>query len=266
MKHISSRDNQKIKHALKLINNSKFRNKENMFFIEGRKLIREAFEFKDLLVRIFINEDFVEDYQEELNFGGNDIEINLLNSKLMRILTDTENPQGIAAVVKKPIYELNSLVKNKDLFVLLDHISDPGNMGTIIRTAWAFEVGGILLTQGCVDPFSPKVIRSTMGGIFNVPVVESVTIEDINFLKDNCYNIIGTSLETKKNHYSVSLTGKSIIVIGNEARGMSDEFRNICNEFIKIPMNYKVDSLNAAVACAIIIAEAWKQKKGCSLY
>ncbi|MDD3888851.1 MAG: RNA methyltransferase [Syntrophomonadaceae bacterium] len=265
MRRISSRDNSKIKNFIKLINNSKYRTREKMFVIEGRKMIREALECKNILLRLFIDESLVEDFQEEISLTDEDVDCCLLDKKLMNLLTDTEKTQGIAAVVQKPDYSFDSLLQNEELLVLLDRISDPGNLGTIIRTSWAFDVGGVLLTPGCVDPFSPKVVRSTMGGIFHMPVFENISLEDMGRLKKHGYNFTGTSMNTSQDYYSEELTGKKIIVIGNEARGISAEVRNVCQNFVKIPINYRVDSLNAAVACGIIIAEARKQKKGSSL-
>lgn len=265
MKRITSRDNPNIKNTIKLINNNKYRTREKIFVIEGRKMIREALECKNILLRLFVDESLVEEYWEEISCAGDDVECCLLDKKLMNLLTDTENPQGIAAVVQKPEYSFDSLVQKEELLVLLDRISDPGNMGTIIRTSWAFDIGGVLLTPGSVDPFSPKVVRSTMGGIFHMPIFENINLEYISRLTNHGYSLIGTSMDASQDYYSEDLTGKKIIVVGNEARGISTEVRNVCKNFVKIPINYRVDSLNAAVACGIIIAEAWKQKKGSSL-
>ncbi len=264
MKRILSRDNPKVKHALKL-KNRKFRHKEEMFLIEGEKMFEEALQRKDLLVRVFVEESREKDYirmsQPEL-----EIEEYILDSRLMRLICDTETPQGIAAVVKMPQWSLQNAVNNDGFFILLDRMSDPGNMGTIIRTAWAFEIDGILLTRGCVDPFNPKTVRASMGGVFNLPIFSSIEVEELVYLQSNGYSLLCTDLEADVSFLFQDFTGRKVLVIGNEDHGVSEEIKSICDVCFKIPINPRVDSLNAAVACAIITNEAWRQRSGYSLF
>ncbi len=236
-----------------------------MFFIEGKKMIEEAMWRKELLLKVFVDEGYEKEYgfMDKTRPG---IEKYILDSKLMKIICDTETPQGIAAVVKKPAWCLKSLIEKNGFFILLDRISDPGNMGTIIRTGWALGVNGILLTKGCVDPFGPKVVRSSMGGIFNLPVFVDFLFEDIKLLKKKNYSFICASPDAGPNFYSMDFTGPEVLVIGSESRGASEEIKGVCDEFFKIPLNPRVDSLNAAVACAIIINEACKQRGSFSLF
>jgi len=213
------------------------------------------------LVRGFVDKEYVEEYDylfQELC----EIEWFLLDSKLMDSICDTRTPQGIAAVVKIPRWDLQSIISNSGFFVLLDHLADPGNMGTIIRTAWALGVDGVLLTEGCADPFSSKVVRSTMGGILNVPIFPDFAIDDIKSLKSDGYSLLCSSLESKRSLFSVDFTKSKILIIGNESQGVSEEIQQLCDVFFKIPINTQVDSLNAAIACAIIVAEASKQRHG----
>ncbi|MGI5911894.1 MAG: TrmH family RNA methyltransferase [Syntrophomonadaceae bacterium] len=144
---------------------------------------------------------------------------------------------------------------------LLDRVSDPGNMGTIIRTAWALDIEGILLTEDCTDPFSPKVVRASMGGILNVPVYTAVSWESIKQLRAKGYQIVGTAIDAPVNFFDFNYSGANIIVIGSESKGVSNDILVNCDSLIKIPINPVVDSLNAAIACAIIMMEIRKQRK-----
>lgn len=260
MRYIKSRENKYLKQASKL-KNKKHRAKEEMFIIEGPKMIEEALRHKGLLLRGFVDKEHEEEYHgliEEMD----ETECFLLESKLMDSICDTRNPQGIAAIVKMPRWDLENIIGNSGFFVLLDHISDPGNMGTIIRTSWALGVDGVLLSEGCVDPFSSKVVRSTMGGIFNVPLFPDLTLDDIKSLKSDGYSLLCSSLEAKRSLFSVDFTKRKVLIIGNESQGVSNDIKELCDVIFKIPINTQVDSLNAAIACAIIVSEASKQRHG----
>jgi len=264
MKRITSRENDNIKQVLKL-RKKKYQDRDNMFFIEGKKMLGEALRCRELLVKIFIEESVAEEY---LHFKNTlpGVEKNILDSRLMNTICDTETPQGIAAIVKKPVWSIENIIDQKAFFILLDQISDPGNMGTIIRTSWGLGVDGILLTGGCVDPFNPKVIRATMGGVFNLPLFVNSLDEHIKLLKKNNYSFMGASLETEISVYSMDFKGPLVVVIGSESSGISEEIQGVCEKFFKIPLNPGVDSLNAAVACAIITSEINKQRRSFSLF
>ncbi|MEN6326937.1 MAG: RNA methyltransferase [Syntrophomonas sp.] len=264
VKPILSRDNQKIKHASKL-KHKKFRNQEQAFLIEGPKMLEEALlKRPESVLRVFVDQNKEQAYREYTE-KYNDLEWYIMESKLIEYISDTDTPQGIVAVIRQPSCSLDELMSGANLLLLLDQISDPGNLGTIIRSAWAFEVDGILLTRECVDPYSPKVVRATMGGIFNVPIISDFTADDIEPIKTEGFQVMCSSLEANRSCYALDFGAKSMVVIGSESRGVSSEVRSQCDTFFKIPTNPQVDSLNAAVACAIIINEAWKQKTGCSL-
>jgi len=263
MEHISSRDNQKIKHALKL-KNKKFRYKEKMFFIEGQKMLEEALRRENLLVRIFVEEGREEEYYL-MKRPDLEVEEYLLDEKLMRLICDTESPQGMAAVLKMPQWFLPKIIDAGGFFILLDQVSDPGNMGTIIRTVWALEMDGVLLTPGCVDPFNPKVVRASMGGILNLPIFPDIGIKELAHLKAKGYSLLCADLDAEDSFLDHDFTGSKIIVIGNEDRGVDKDIKAACDACFKIPIKPGVNSLNAAVACAIITSEAWKQRHGHSL-
>jgi TrmH family RNA methyltransferase len=248
-------ENKDVKYAASLLQ-KKYRDREKRFLVEGLKSIEAA--DRQLIETVFIDSTKQDYYQDIID----SLELNccLADPKIMRKMCDTDSPQGIAAIVNKPNASLETLFKAQGLLILLDRVTDPGNMGTIIRSAWALNAGGILVSAGCVDVFSPKVVRATMGGIFNVPIVGNIDPEQLRFCQEQGYKMICTDIQATRSFYDVNYTDKEILVIGNEASGVSEEVRSMCEEFIKIPVNPTADSLNAAVACAIILQEAFRQR------
>lgn len=255
MKFINSLDNKAVKYAASLLQ-KKNRDREKRFLVEGLKSIEAA--DSDLIEIVFIDSAKQDCYKNVIS--NPEINCCLVDQRIMRKICDTDSPQGIAAIVNKPITDLDTLFKAQGLLILLDRITDPGNMGTIIRSAWALNAGGILVSEGCVDVFSPKVIRATMGGIFNVPIAGNIENEQLSLCKDQGYQLICTDIQAAQSFYEVDYTDRKILVIGNEAAGVSEEIKSMCEEFIKIPINPTADSLNAAVACAIILQEAFRQR------
>lgn len=256
MKVITSRENHYIKECVKL-KKRKYRDQTGLFVIEGPKMLSEAVNSPNIkLAYIFIEKSLAEDFQLPDN-----TEVFVLDNKLIAEIADTETPQGIVAVVEKPRWELDNIKKDNATLLLLDGIADPGNMGTIIRTAWAFNVDGILLTKGCVDPYSHKVVRSTMGGIYNIPIFQNITFSDIESFKKKGFRLVGSAVKNAVKYYEYDFTKSTIIIIGNEAHGISEELLAICDDLVTIPINPCVDSLNAGIACGIILSETQKQKE-----
>ncbi len=258
MKKIISRDNQYIKQAISL-KNRKYRIREQMFLLEGKTMMVEALQSKHPLVRVLVDEAHREEYQD-LYEQFSWLEWLEIESRLFKAIADTETPQGIIAVAPIPTPDFTRLMGQNASLILLDQIADPGNLGTIIRTAWALDIDGVLLSDGCTDPFSPKAVRASMGGILNVPIYTSVGELEIEMLKTAGYQIIGSVLDTSTTIFENDYQKPTVIVIGSEARGISPAIKDCCNNFSRIPINPAVDSLNAAVACAIIIMEVWKQR------
>jgi len=179
-----------------------------------------------------------------------------VSEKVFNSMTDVINPQGILAIIEKYPSEENQIDFKEDLFLVLDNIQDPGNMGTILRTADSLNFTQILVSKGTADQYNPKVVRSTMGAIFRVKVIECEDLtKTLKELKKHKIKICATDLKTDKSIYDVSFQ-KSAIVIGNEANGVSTEILNLADEKIKIPMSGKTESLNAAVATSVILYEA----------
>jgi len=258
MREIVSKDNQYIKHAASL-KNKKYRAQEKMFLLEGKKMVTEALQSNKPIIRVMVDQAHSEEYQQ-LASKYHEVEWLEVDSRVFYNLVDTETPQGIVAVAPIPVYDFSWLPGQVASLVLLDHISDPGNLGTIIRTAWALDIDGILLTPGCTDPFSPKTVRSSMGGVLHVPIYESIGPQALEQLKTSGYSVIGTALGAKTSIFDINYKEASVIVIGSESKGVSLDIQACCDSLVTIPINPFVDSLNAAVACAIIMMEVWKQR------
>ena len=258
---ITAKDNDKIKYTKSLLK-SKNRNKESKFIIEGYRILTLAIECRAKLDYVFINEDF-EKKQEHKEFleilKKKDIRVYKTTNKIFEDLTDTENTQGIIGVVKFKQRTLEENLTDDNRFVLiLDRIQDPGNMGTIIRTADAAGVDAIIALKGCVDIYNPKVIRSTMGSIFDMNIIHCTQEECLRELKSKDFNIVSSYLNTDNYYHETDYGKKVALVIGNEANGVNDELIDESDILVKIPIYGNAESLNAAISSAILMYEIKK--------
>ena len=254
MQVISSKDNDLIKHIRKL-KDKKYRDEYDEFIVEGLKMVEEALEEKVKFKTIIICEEFLGDsIKQDLLYDLAKENVVYVTAKVFKLLTDVLTPQGILAVVEKN--KSNELNYKEDLFLILDNIQDPGNMGTIIRTADSVGLSQIIVQKNSVDCYNQKVVRSSMGAIYRVNIIESQDLgKTIKELKKHKIKIYATDLKTDKSIYDVDYK-KSAIIIGNEANGVSQEVLKLADERIKIPMKGKTESLNAAVATGIILYNA----------
>ncbi|MFA7532860.1 MAG: RNA methyltransferase [Tissierellaceae bacterium] len=263
MQIISSVKNPLIKN-IKSLHRKKERLKNSSFVIEGIKIIEEAIEsnypiknivYTDQLLKVKDGENLFNKIREFHN-------LIYVTDNVFKEISDTENPQGVLAVAEIRQMEINQLNFNKMLFLLyLDQLQDPGNMGTVIRTADAFNVDCIIIGQGSVDPYNPKVVRATMGSIFRVPLVyETKGYGELKYLKEKGIHLYATSLEGSKLIYEVDYKSCFILAIGNESNGISEKIISMSNGLIKIPMPGKAESLNAGIAASIIMYEVMKQR------
>ena len=259
--NINSKDNEKLKYTRALLK-SKNRNKESKFIIEGYRIVMLALECMANLDYVFINEEF-ENKKEHVklleDLDKKNTKIYKTTNKNFKELVDTENTQGILAVLRYKERDLVNNINQDDKFVLiLDRIQDPGNMGTIIRTADSAGVDAIILLKGCVDIYNPKVIRSTMGSIFDMNIIQTTQDEAVDFLKANNFDIVSSYLHTESYYNETTYDGKIALVIGNEANGINDELISKSDKLVKIPIYGNAESLNAAISAAILMYEIKK--------
>ncbi|WP_033164579.1 RNA methyltransferase [Clostridium sp. KNHs205] len=259
---ISSTSNPQIKNLIQLQTKPKERQEQKAFVVEGIKMFEEA-KAGGHLMKAYISEKL---YEEKISlqpdyFIGTSYEI--VTEQVMKAASDTLSPQGILAIVRKQEYSIEELIRKYDInLVLLEDIRDPGNLGTIIRTAEGAGVTGIILSQASVDLYNPKVIRSTMGAIYRMPIVYSEDfLETLRVIKAAGISIYAAHLKAASEYDTISYPEKTAILVGNEARGLSEEAARLSNSNIIIPMEGKVESLNAGVAASILMYEIYRQKR-----
>lgn len=250
MQRIVSKDNNKIK-RLRSLAKKKVRINENLFLIEGIKIVEEAMSsglFIDTIAAsdsyIFSNEDSVSVYE---NAG---CEVISVPDDIFTGISTLVSPQGVLAAVRMNASTPEDIINNRKPIVILDGISDPGNLGTIVRTADAFGFGGILLTEGCVDIYNPKTVQATMGSILRVSH-SYIKYEDIIKLKEAGYTLYGFDLMGTDLTSGFGFEKKCGLIIGSETNGISEFIKTFCDELIRIPMTGKAESLNAAMAAGI---------------
>lgn len=260
MQVITSKDNEIIKNIRKL-KDKKYRDTANQYMVEGIKLIEEALEEGAKIDKIVVCEECVKDstLEQNLLYEIAKYDCIYVNEKIFSTLTDVTTPQGILAVINKESSE-ESIDYNQEMIVILDGIQDPGNLGTILRTVDSVGFNQIIVSSNTADAYNPKVVRSTMGAIFRVKVIESSDlVQTIKNIKKHRFKILATSLQNEKSIFDVDYTKKAII-IGNEANGVREEIIAVSDMQAKIPMIGKTESLNASVATGVILYEYVRQK------
>lgn len=247
IKEITSTENKLYKQTKKLLNRSE-RNKTKLFIAEGQRIVEDAVA-ANVAEYIFVSE----------NYDGivYDLPTYKVSNKMFAALSDTETTQGIIAVCRMVDYNMEEI--DCDTLLVCDGVSDPGNLGTLIRTAECSGVGGAVLLKGTVDPYSPKVVRSTMGSIFRVPVY----FADVDALDKHLtdYSIVATVLDGSKDLYDIEFPEKTAVVVGNEAHGVSKEVADMAQIRTLIPMCGNSESLNASVAGSVVMYEIFRQKR-----
>ena len=274
MKLITSAGNQIYKKAAQL-KQKKYRDEQNRYLIEGPNLIREAYQNGGDIEMIVQSDDFHSD--DIFNGFRGDGALNrefipvksnapmaVMSSGLFRKLSDTESPQGILAIVKKRIYteeEFFSPETAASNLIVLDRLQDPGNIGTILRTADAAGFRGAILLKGTTDIYSPKIVRAAAGSLFRLPVLTADTPDQvIGLLKKYGKRIICTAPDSGKNYYDIDMSEDAAVIIGNEGNGACDEFLVKSEFLVKIPMEGTIESLNAAVSAGILMYESVRQR------
>ncbi|WP_236013762.1 TrmH family RNA methyltransferase [Catonella massiliensis] len=278
MEIISSKDNKRIKYIRSLLEKGGIRKKNHSFVVEGIKLVDEALEYGNVLDIIVSESLYHEIVSGDLARNGllsdngkhiikqvkQGTSLTVVSDAVFKSVSETITPQGVIAVVDMPesgllegdylkkAYEKSGKIK----LLVLEDTADPGNMGTIMRTAEAAGVTGVIMGKGTVDVFNPKVVRSTMGSIFRLPFAYVDDLKAVILgLKRDGISFYATHLKGKESYRDISYSDKAGILIGNEARGLSDKIANLADTYVIIPMQGKVESLNAAVAAALMMYE-----------
>jgi TrmH family RNA methyltransferase len=298
MEIITSVNNQRVKDIANL-KQKKYRTESGTFFAEGLRAVKEAVQYADVTGLFFTKteEDKLNEILKIAETKG--VQIYCVDEKVMAKLSDTKTPQGVLAVIKMPENNLqqlrpgafakkmaqqnknaeqavkgNTLQKVKESpaqqfeldnnapVLILDRVQDPGNLGTIIRTADTVGALGIILLDGCVDAFSPKVVRASMGSLFHLPVVQDVTAEEaLTWCYRNGYEPAATALNKAQNVYKTDISKKMAFIFGNEANGVAEELQAAAETRLFIPMTGLAESMNVAMAAGIILFEGLRQRK-----
>ena len=260
MQTITSKDNELIKHIRKL-KDKKYRDESNEYVVEGVKLVEEAVKENAKIKQIIVCEDTTRTYEipTHIMLEIAKYECISVSDKIFNIITQVTNPQGIMAIIEKNAQDAQ-IDYTQDIIVVLDDVQDPGNLGTILRTVDSIGLNQIIVSKGTADAFNSKVVRSTMGAIFRIKIIEVENLaQAIKEMRKHHFKLMVTSLQTKHSIYDIDFN-KKIIVIGNEANGVSKEIQDMADEKAKIPMLGRTESLNASVAAGVVMYEYVRQK------
>lgn len=252
---LSSLQNPKLK-QLRALHARKDRQKQRAFLLETTKLLEEARLWNWPLVEVFATPAWLERHGAAWNAP-----VTAVSEAIFAALVTTETPEGVVAIARMPDVPPLPELQPQSLFVALDALQDPGNLGTIIRTADAAGATALLIGRGTVDPYAPKVVRSTMGSLFHLPLIP---VEELYPMLDTLAGqgaaVIATSLEAERSLYELDLSGPVVWLIGNESQGLSKTALEHTTEQIRIPMPGHAESLNAAIAAAVCLFETVRQR------
>ncbi len=257
MQELSSLHNEKIKY-LKSLQQKKYRKMHGCYLIEGKRLLAEALERGAEITAVAVEKDRMEAFSELLaQVEG--AELLVITPAVLRALCLTEAPEGIVACVK--MKQCGSALTEGSLMLILDGLQDPGNVGTILRTANACGVKDIYLSANCVELYNPKVVRSAMGALFTLNIRQECDLEAlIPAMQADGRSVLGTSL-CGENYYDGSFSGKVGLVIGNEGNGVSESVLRLCDKQVKLPVSDSAESLNAAMAAGILLYDLMYRNK-----
>ena len=260
---ITSTANAKVKHLANLRKKRKLRDEEGVFLVEGIRMFRET--PKRLLKEVYASESFYkkEKHMTDEALKGSGAHLLILSDTVFGYVSDTKTPQGILCVVRQLDYSLEEAAAGRAAhMIVLNRLQDPGNLGTILRTAEGAGVTGILLDQECVDIYNPKTIRSTMGSIYRMPFYYSQDLKkDIGYLKAKGICIYAAHLNGRQDYDEADYTKPCAFLIGNEGNGLDEEIAQQADTYIKSPMAGRVESLNAAIASSVLMFEAARQRR-----
>lgn len=251
---IESRDNALIKRLIKLSNDRKFRRETGEMVCEGGKMLEEALSSGVAVHAVLAADDATVSVSVLRAAEETGAKLYTCPAALLEKVSNVKTPQGVVFSCSRPMISLEALRGAKRLMVL-EGLQDPGNLGTIMRTADAFALDGIILCEGCVDPTSPKVVRATMGAAFRLPIAAAGLEETAAFLKEQQLPLYATALSEKSVPLTTVDLHRAAVMIGNEGRGITEKAAALSDKLIIIPMEGCAESLNASVAASIIMYE-----------
>lgn len=275
---ITSASNKKIKNVMLLSAKSKERKKQKCFVAEGIKMFLEA--PVSWVLEVYVSECLAKEAEAAFCESGiskvwqrldelsekNGVIVETVKKDIFQKMSDTQTPQGILCVLKMPEYHLDDFQQRKDtekgLYLILEDIQDPGNLGTMIRSGEGAGITGVIMSRKTVDIWNPKTIRATMGSIYRVPFVYVESLEEsIRFMQKNGVRTYAAHLAGTKAYDREDFKEASAFLIGNEGNGLSREIAGLADSYLKIPMLGQVESLNAAIAATLFLYEAARQRR-----
>ncbi|MBO5336704.1 MAG: RNA methyltransferase [Lachnospiraceae bacterium] len=259
---IKSVSNGRVKQIVQWQTKAKERRKDGVFLAEGIKMFEEAPE--ELVQEVYLSADIEKKLREKqttfekLQRTGYEVVLPEVFAKM----SDTQTPQGILTVLKRLEYDLEELLDKPDsLFVILENLQDPGNLGTIVRTGEGAGITGVIMSNQTVDIYNPKTIRATMGSVYRVPFLYVDDLREVmRKLREKGVHTYAAHLQGSNYYDTFSLRESTAFLIGNEGNGLSKELADMAENYLKIPMEGQVESLNAAVAAALLMYETHRQR------
>jgi TrmH family RNA methyltransferase len=260
---IASKDNNSIKH-LRSLADPKFRKKEKVFLIEGVKMVEEALRDNLGVKMVVASPSLVQHHGKGVLklAESRSVEMLWVSERIMDTISESKTPQPVMAVVKTMEHSGEELLaRSSGLIVVAHQLQDPGNLGTIIRTAEAVGASGVAITANTVDPLNAKAIRASMGSILRIPIVHIVDVRAfIKMCKEKGYQTVATVLGSEVTHFDIDLKKPTIVILGQEGAGLPQDIMPDIDHHVRIPMAETIDSLNVATAAAVILYEALRQK------
>lgn len=262
---ITSHSNKSVREVIQLNQKAKARNRQGLFVVEGIKMFAEAPE--DRIERVYIAKRAETDLRSSYGDKLDRLSVEIVSDDVFDRMSDTQTPQGILCLVRQFQYSIEDLLetvhdKKHILFILLEDLQDPGNLGTIFRTGEGAGVDGIIMSRQTVDIYNPKTIRSTMGSVYRVPFFYTDDLcETIRTLRENDITVYAAHLESTRYYDEYDYCRGTAFLVGNEGNGLRGETAGCADEYLRIPMEGSVESLNAAVASSILLYEAHRQRR-----
>ena len=257
---ITGLQNPVVKAAAEL-KQKKYRQQQGLFLAEGLRTVEEAVRYGAVQSIFYtaIEDERTRAVLEEA--AAKQVKLICVSEAVLKKIADTETPQGVIAVCEMGKFSVEDLLATGQMLLVLDRVGDPGNIGTMLRTADAAGLGGLVLLKGSADIYAPKTVRASMGSLFHLPVVSGVSEEEfVSSARKAGYELLVTCLDGADNLYKADLRGRLAFVMGNEANGVTDSLLEAADKRVFIPMQGRAESLNVAMAAGVVMFEALRQR------